>query len=781
MVTFKKLFIIENKFQFPFCFQKHCRNKMHVCSNSLLTRPHRHDSTRSLVLLTILTTILLLIFSGTPSHASEEAKRILSLVDYIGGDYKNAVRDGSTTSEEEYAEMLDFSSEALNLFRDLKSSDGDKAGIESNLVELRRKIENKSSVDEVESISKEIKARLISAYGIITYPKSHPSFQVGKDLYERNCAQCHGVLGAGNGPLASNLTPPPTNFTDGGSAGGLSPFKVYNTMSFGIEGTAMPSFPKLSEDEKWNIAFYVPSLSFDQNASEEGKKILRATGVPGDINNLKDLATLSNQEIMNQISPYVKDNDISKVVAFLRRGTIETELKRENHLAITANLLRESEALYDEGKSKDAYTKALDAYLEGFERVESKLALKDSKLTSEIEAKFTELRGAIKAESESEEVKAIYGEINNNLNRAALILENGKPIGKAFSFVNSFSIIVREGLEAVLIVAAVVAFLTATGAVGAIKYVHLGWILAIVAGLITWVLAQTVISISGAQREIIEGITSLIAALVLFYVSYWLITKIEVKKWKEYIQGKVKKALTKKNVFALASVSFFAVYREAFETVLFYQALWLQAENSQGAVIWGFIAGLVLLLGLVVVIFKLGLRIPLKYFFSITSFFLYFLSFVLAGKGIREFQEAGLVGITPLDFIPQIDLLGIYPTLETTIPQGVLLLAFIAAILWTSFIKQEREKKEIAVTVSRIADDMKSMHEAFEHIKGHIIEWKRCEEINLEAEELDRQIQDVIRYVDELENKLGDFYDTVSKNSEKEDKPPMMDKKPLIN
>jgi high-affinity iron transporter len=552
-------------------------------------------------------------------------------------------------------------------------------------------------------------------------------------------------------------------------------------MSFGIEGTAMPSFPKLSEDEKWNIAFYVLSLSFDQNASEEGKKIISATDVPEDVNNLKNLATLSNQEIVNQIRPHVEDKDISKVVAFLRRGTIETELEVENPLTVTTTLLRESEALYDEGKSKDAYTKALDAYLEGFERVESKLGLKDSKLTSEIEAKFTELRGAIKAESNPEEIKAIYGEINNDLGRAALTLENGKPIGKAFSFVNSFSIIVREGLEAVLIVAAVIAFLAITGAGDAIKYVHLGWILAIIAGLITWILAQTVISISGAQREIIEGVTSLIAAVVLFYVSYWLITKIEVKKWKEYIQGKVKKALTKKNVFALASVSFFAVYREAFETVLFYQALWLQAENSQGAVIWGFISGLVLLLGLVVVIFKLGLRIPLKYFFSITSFFLYFLSFVLVGKGIREFQEAGLVGITPLDFIPQIDLLGVYPTLETTIPQGILLLAFIAAILWTSFIKQEREKKEIAVSVSRIADDMKSMHEAFEHIKGHIIEWKRCEEIDLEAEELDRQIQDVIRYVDELENKLGDFYDTVSKNSEKEDRPLVMDKKPLIN
>ena len=280
MVTFKNHLLLKINFNFPFAFRNIVIiNKMHV-SNSFLTSPRRHDSSHSPVVLSILTTILFLIFPVTPSYASEEAKRILSLVDYIGGDYKNAVRDGSITSEEEYTEMLDFSSEALDLFGDLKSSDGDKAGVESNLVELRRKIEDKSAVDEVESISKEIKTSIISAYGIITYPTNHPSFPVGKDLYERNCAKCHGVLGAGNGPLASNLTPPPTNFTDGGSAGGLSPFKVYNTMSFGIEGTAMPSFPKLSEDEKWNIAFYALSLGFDRNASEEGEKILSATAVP---------------------------------------------------------------------------------------------------------------------------------------------------------------------------------------------------------------------------------------------------------------------------------------------------------------------------------------------------------------------------------------------------------------------------------------------------------------------------------------------------------------------
>jgi len=562
--------------------------------------------------------------------------------------------------------------------------------------------------------------------------------------------------------------------------GRLSPFKIYNTMSFGIEGTAMPPFPKLSEDEKWNIASYIPSLRFSQKDAENGKEVLKTASIPQGIKDFKNLAALSDEEILKEINPYIEEKDSSKVVAFLRRGIGETEAKEEDPLVIANNLLKESIALYEQGNKQDAYTKALDAYLEGFEKVEPKLALKDKEIKYEVEAKFSKLRSAIKDERSPDEVKDIYREIESNLSRASLVLQNGKPVGNALSFINSFAIIIREGLEAALIVAAVIAFLGATGAGDTIKYVHLGWILALLAGLITWVLAQTVISISGAQREVIEGATSLLAAVVLFYVSYWLITKIEVRKWKEYIQGKVKKAISKKSVFALASVSFFAVYREAFETVLFYQALWLQAGNSQGAVIWGLIVGAVLLLGLVMVVFKLGLRIPLKYFFSITSSLLYFLSFVFAGKGIRELQEAGIIGITPLGFIPQVDMLGLYPTLETTILQGVLLLAFIAALLWTGFIKGEREKKEIAVSVSRIADDMKSMHEAFEHIKGHIIEWKRCEEIDLEAEELDRQIQDVIRYVDELENKLGDFFDIVSKNREKDDKE-VVTKKPLPN
>lgn len=716
----------------------------------------------------LLLILFFLLFFSVSSFASEEAKRILSLVDYIGGDYKNAVQEGMIVSEEEYKEMQEFSSEALSLFGELKSSGGDKAGIEADLVELKRKIEDKSSVEDIESISKELKKALISAYSLPTYPKNHPSFQAGKVLYANNCAHCHGVFGAGSGPLSSNLNPPPTNFTDGSSAGGLSPFKVYNTMSFGIQGTAMPSFPKLSEDDKWNLAFYVNSLRADQKDAEEGSNIFNKTvGIPEEVKDFKKLATLTDEEIIKEINPYLdSEGDTAKVVAFLRKDGIKAQVKEDNPLVVTRTLLKEATEFYQRGNKQEAYTKTLDAYLEGFEKVETNLAVKDNELTREIEAKFSTLRGAIKNGSKIEEVNALYKEIDSDLSRASLVLQGGKPIGKALSFINSFAIIVREGLEAALIVAAVIAFLGATGEGNAIKYVHLGWIAALFAGLITWFLAQTIISISGSQREIIEGVTSLVAAAVLFYVSYWLITKIEVKKWKEYIQSKVKKALSKKNLFALASVSFFAVYREAFETVLFYQALWLQPENSRNAVIWGFLAGAILLFGLVLVIFKLGLRIPLKYFFSITTFFLYFLSVVFVGKGIRELQEAGVVGITPLGFIPQIDLLGIYPTLQTTVLQAVLLLAFIVSLLWMGFIKQEREKKEIVVSVSRIADDMKSMHEAFDHIKGHIVEWKRCQEIDVEAEELDNQIQDVIGRVDELENKLEDFFDMILRNKE---------------
>jgi high-affinity iron transporter len=706
----------------------------------------------------------LFILLPSSSYSSNDANRILSLVDYIGGDYVNAVKNGRVINTAEYDEMLEFSAGVESLFLAMKSGGGDRAGIEADINKLSALIKDKAPVGEVESLSRTIKEKIIEAYGIVPHPAEAPSYTSGKEIFGSTCAQCHGSHGAGDGPLAPGLNPAPANFTDPEVSLGLSPFKVYNTMTFGIEGTGMPSFPNLTDQEKWDAAFYVLALGYDGKELAEGKSL--AAKLPGDIKDYKTLATLSNGEIKARVSD-VLDNSGQETaaLAYLRDGIMDKAVGENSPLLTAGSLLNESTKLYKDGRADEAYAKALDAYLEGFEQAEADLRVGDEKLTAAIEAEFADFRNSIKAGKPAAQVEDLNSKIQASLLTAQGVLQNGKKSSNILSFLNSFSIIVREGLEAILIIAAIIAFMGATGAKKQIKYVHYGWMLALAAGILTWLLARTVISISGAQREVIEGVTSLVAAAVLFYVSYWLISKIEVRVWKQYIQGKVEKALSKGSVIALASVSFFAVYREAFETVLFYQALWFQSEKSQAAVLWGLTAGALLLVVLFYVIFKLALRIPLKYFFSVTSLFLYLLSFILLGKGINELQEAGIVGATPVCFIPHIDILGLYPTLETSIPQALLLAAFVFALVWLEYVKREREKNEIAVSVARIAEDMKSMHAAFDHIKGHIIEWRKCEDIDLEAEDVDKRIQDVISHVDELESKVGDFYTIVTKNN----------------
>ena len=238
-------------------------------------------------------------------------------------------------------------------------------------------------------------------------------------------------------------------------------------------------------------------------------------------------------------------------------------------------------------------------------------------------------------------------------------------------------------MEVALILAAILASLKVMGATRAMRYIHLGWILAIVAGLITWFVAQSFLSLTGKHREALEGMTTLVAAVVLFYVGYWLHTKAEARKWQQFIREKVEGALSRQRLFALAGVSFVATYREAFEVVLFYQALWLQSAANPKPVISGFAVGAAALCLLVIVLFRLGLKIPIKYFFGTTGALLYLLALVFAGQGVRELQATGWFSVTPLRFPPQVSALGIYPTVETLCAQGLVLAAFIATIAWS--------------------------------------------------------------------------------------------------
>jgi len=198
---------------------------------------------------------------------------------------------------------------------------------------------------------------------------------------------------------------------------------------------------------------------------------------------------------------------------------------------------------------------------------------------------------------------------------------------------------------------------------------------ALLLGVATWVAATYVVDVSGASRELTEGITALFAAAVLLYVGFWLHDKLHAQRWKEFIETRVHGALNQGTVWSIALVAFVAVYREVFETVLFYQALWLQAGgDGRHMVVMGFLSAAAVLVVLSWLIFKFSVRLPLRLFFGINSVLLYVLAVVFAGKGVAALQEAGKLPVSPIDF-PTIDVLGIYPNLQALGLQLLLILA----------------------------------------------------------------------------------------------------------
>ena len=628
---------------------------------------------------------LLFVLLVVPLHAQEQAKKLIALLDYLGSDYKNAVKDGKILSPDEYEEMQEFAKRGLELYEQLKQIDkGDKAGVEAAIKSLAGQVAQKAEPKAVAELAKETKDKLISAYNIVPYPRRLPSFADGKKLFDDNCAQCHGATGKGDGPgrLTMNpKTPLPANFTDPERIGGLSPFKAFNTASFGIEGTAMASFAALSEEQRWRVAFYVFTLRFSQADAKSGAQLLKYKKIPAELQVVSTLATTSDEALLDKLKEFAKDgSEALDMLAYLRRGLLETQLA--DPLSIARENLRESVELYNQGNKEKAYQKAVDAYIDGYDLAEPALFAKDMTFGRNLETQFTEFRNAIKQGVPAEELQKRYLDMEAKLEHATQLLARQDNISSYYTFINSALIILREGLEAALILAAILAMLKVMGAGAAIRYIHLGWILALVMGGLTWIATETILTLSGQHRESMEGFISVFAAVALFYVGYWLHTRSEAKRWRAFIQNKVNNSLSSKSIFGLVGISFFAVYREAFEVVLFYQALWLQNENSHQAVLWGFVAGLATLVAATFSILKLGLKVPLKYFFGATGTLLYIVAFIFAGNGIKELQAAGWIPTTTLNFPLQVPLLGIYPTVESLAAQGIMICAFVATSLW---------------------------------------------------------------------------------------------------
>ncbi len=339
---------------------------------------------------------------------------------------------------------------------------------------------------------------------------------------------------------------------------------------------------------------------------------------------------------------------------------------------------------------------AFEAYMT-FERVERGVRAKNPALVADLETAFASLRTRAAAGATPGELDALRRQLEAGLENAERTL--GDPTLPLNLFVQSFIIMVREGLEAILIVGALLTFLSKMGAAHRRRDIHIGVGAAIGASLLTAIALETIFVLSPAHREALEGATMVVATAVLFYVSYWLLSKMEVVKWNHFVKSKVQDALDSGSALALATAAFLAVYREGFETVLFYKALFVAgAAGGAMPVVGGILAGSIVLVVVYIAISRFGVRLPLKPFFAVTSAFLYYMAFVFAGKGIAELQEGGLVGTTILSWAPRIPALGIYPTAESLGAQGLLLALALVALAWNFVLEPRRRRRLLAVT-----------------------------------------------------------------------------------
>ncbi len=349
-----------------------------------------------------------------------------------------------------------------------------------------------------------------------------------------------------------------------------------------------------------------------------------------------------------------------------------------------ATAIRAAAAQYP---AADAHLAVGDAFLT-FETSPADADLKgrDPSRYTDLEVRWLGLVAAMKSGAPAPEVRAQAASLAAMLDQ--LGGESGAGGSASSVFVDALLIILREGFEAILVLTALAAYLVKVGQSDKRWLLYAGAGAAMVASFALAVVARFVMPVDGQAREALEGITMLIAAAVLFSASYWLISKSEAQRWQAFVRNKLEGALSSRRRAALFVLAFLVVFREGFETVLFYEALLGRAQAMGGAsAVWsGFGLGGVLLTIIGVALFRYGIRIPIRPFFAVTGVLLYLLAFKFAGGGIRELQEAGWIGVTPAP-VPNVawlrDWLAIYPFVETLFVQALLVLAVVVgAAYW---------------------------------------------------------------------------------------------------
>jgi high-affinity iron transporter len=587
----------------------------------------------------------------------EGAPQALHLLDYIGADYPETVQAGKVINESEYQQQLD-SIKALQGLIAAMPAKPEKAGLDQGVSTLRNAITARQDGADVARQARQLGAKLAVTYEVSQAPIITPDPTRGAPLYAQHCSVCHGDAGAGDGPAGVGLMPPPSNLRDAARLDHLSLYAIYSTLGLGVEGTDMPAFAdQLDDRQRWDLATYIASFSADPAAAKSEKTY-----------NIADLARQTPAEVQVAEGPQA-------AATFRAQRAQPLQVKRgpAQLLDYTAATLDKSIAAYRAGDHDQAYDLSVAAYLEGFELVESSLDNVDANVRKDTEKSLMAYRQSLQDGLPVAQVQERLDAAKTKLKTSAGLL-GGDGLSWSLSYISGLLILLREGLEAILVLAAILAFLRNTGQQSAVRSVNVGWGLALLAGLGTWALAAYVIDVSGSQRELLEGATALFAAVMVLWLGVWMHDRRHAAAWQDYIKSSL---VGGGGRFGFATLAFFSVYRELFEVILFYETLWLQAGPAgHNAVLAGGATALVLLVGLAWVILRGSAKLPLSLFFSINAGLLCALSVVFAGHGVKALQEAGIFGTRPVPFF-DFDWLGIHADAYSLSAQAVAIIAII--------------------------------------------------------------------------------------------------------
>jgi high-affinity iron transporter len=572
--------------------------------------------------------VTLVLIPGTSRGQDAAARRVGSIISVAVAEYGRAIDErGAVISANEYAETTGFLADARDVAAKLEGpgANAARSALDAMILAVTQKLPP--------SVLQPIQKRFTEALGRdgeMELPIAPLDTVAGHQIFAGNCASCHGSLGLGDGPLSHGLSTVVPAIGSAAATPHLTPTLAYDVASVGVRGTAMAPFAAtLTPQQRWDVVNYVYTLR----------------GQP-------------------------------MALPIVARGPSGAGQTATRILA----LLDSARSLASHGDVAGASDNAFDAYI-AFEPLEAVARAKSPGLVSALERSFADFKGAVR-DGDVRAADAAHRAIAEALPRV-VELANGTGESASTSFWQSFLIILREGFEAILVVGAVVAFLIKTGNRERLRSIWIGVALGVAASLITALIIKTIFSAIPASSEIVEAVSLLIAVVVLFSVSYWLISKVEAAQWQRFIREKVTAALENGGGGALMLVAFLAVYREGAETALFYQALFSQATGTAWPLVMGIVAGFATLAIIFVLFYRFGVRIPMRPFFAVTSLLLYYMAFVFAGRGVRELQEGNVLPMTHLPHVPSVEWLGLFPTVETVGIQVVLLALFAFALIKT--------------------------------------------------------------------------------------------------